>query len=79
MKHGEATIVDAGPETIERYGICGYKDPDNPAYQQKLKWVRQRFKEGMRVKVLHSEKDGTAGSIEYVPGDYAWRGIHAPG
>jgi len=73
------TIFDADPETIGRYGVCGYKNPTNPGYQQKLEWLRPRFKEGMKVKVLHSENDGTVGSIEYLPGEYAWRGVHAPG
>ena len=72
-------IVDADPAVIENYGICGYKDSKNPAFQQKLAWLRQRFKEGLKVKFLHCERSGTVGSIEYMPGEYAWRGIHAPG
>jgi GNAT superfamily N-acetyltransferase len=75
----ETRIIDAGPETIANYGICGYKDPKNPGYQRKLEWLGGRFKEGMRIKVLHSEDDGTVGSIEYLPGEFAWRGVHAPG
>jgi GNAT superfamily N-acetyltransferase len=75
----EVTVIDADPETIKDCGLCGYKDPEKPGYQRKLNWVRKRFKEGMRIKILHSEKDGTVGSIEYLPGEYAWRGIHAPG
>lgn len=75
----EITIVNATPETIGNYGICGYKDPKLPGYQQKLEWLRGRFEEGMRIKILHAEKDGAIGSIEYLPGQYAWRGIHAPG
>jgi GNAT superfamily N-acetyltransferase len=80
MKPDEGTIIiDTNPQTIGNYGICGYKDPGNPGYQQKLEWLTQRFKEGMKIKILHSESDGTIGSIEYLPGEYAWRGIHAPG
>jgi GNAT superfamily N-acetyltransferase len=80
MKADEGiAIIDAGPESVGNYGICGYKDPNNPGFQQKLKWLRKRFKEGLKIKVLHSEKDGTVGSIEYLPGEYAWRGVHAPG
>jgi GNAT superfamily N-acetyltransferase len=73
------TIIDATPETIGNYGICGYKNPKQPGYRQKLAWLRDRFKEGMRIKVLQAEKDGVIGSIEYLPGRYAWRGIQAPG
>ena len=36
--------------------MCGYKNPTNPGYQQKLEWLRPRFKEGMKVKVIHSDQ-----------------------
>lgn len=75
----KATIIDADIETVGNYGLCGYRDPKNPGYRQKLEWLKQRFEEGMKLKVLRSEKDGTVGSIEYVPGEYAWRGVHAAG
>jgi GNAT superfamily N-acetyltransferase len=75
----ELTIIDADSETIGTFGICGYKNPKTPGFQQKLEWFRGRFKEGMRVKVLHCQKEGTIGSIEYLPGEYAWRGIRAAG
>jgi GNAT superfamily N-acetyltransferase len=72
-------IIDADAETIGHYGLCGYKDPENPGFQQKLAWLEKRFKEGMKIQILHSEKNGTVGSIEYLPGEHAWRGVHAPG
>ena len=72
-------IIDGSPDSIENYGICGYKDPNNPNFQQKLEWLKQRFKEGLKVKILHSKRDGTVGSIEFLPGEFAWRGISAPG
>ncbi len=75
----EITIIDADLETIRSYGICGYRDPKKSGYQQKLEWLKQRFKEGMKIKILRSEKNGSVGSIEYLPGEYAWRGVHAPG
>jgi len=73
------TIIDADAATIEGCGICGYKDTTSPGLQRKLAWLRERFKEGMRVKLLLSEHEGNVGSIEYVPGEFAWRVIHAPG
>jgi GNAT superfamily N-acetyltransferase len=33
----------------------------------------------MRIRVLHHEKLGAVGSIEYPPGEYAWRAVRAPG
>ena len=75
----KTSIIDADLGFIKDHGMCGYKDPRNPAFQQKLAWLQRRFKEGLRVKFLHSEGSGTVGSIEYMPGKKAWRGIHAPG
>jgi GNAT superfamily N-acetyltransferase len=72
-------IIDADLAAIENYGICGYKDSKKPAFQQKLAWLQQRFKEGLKVKFLQCESSGVVGSIEYMPGEKAWRGIHAPG
>jgi GNAT superfamily N-acetyltransferase len=75
----ELKIIDADPQSIENYGLCGYKDPRNPGFQRKLEWFEQRFKEGMRIKILHSASAGTIGTIEYLPGEHAWRGVRAPG
>ena len=76
---GDATIIDADADVVGNYGLYGYRDPKNPGYSQKLEWLKQRFEEGMRIKVLHSERDGTVGSMEYLPGEYAWRGVRASG
>jgi GNAT superfamily N-acetyltransferase len=76
---GGISIIDAGPEIIGKYGICGYRDPNNPGYRRKLAWLEKRFAEGLRTKLLHSDKDGAVGSIEYIPGEYAWRAVRAPG
>jgi GNAT superfamily N-acetyltransferase len=72
-------IVDAGPEAIADYGMCGYRDPESPGFRRKLEWLGQRFEEGLRIKVLRSEADGVVGWIEYLPGEFAWRGVRAPG
>ena len=73
------SIIDVTSTSIRDYGTCGYKDPRNPGYQRKLKWLAHRFEEGMRLKILHSKSGGAVGSIEYLPGEYAWRGVRAPG
>jgi predicted N-acetyltransferase YhbS len=73
-----ARMIDADIEMIRRHGICGYKDPTNTGFQNKLKWLQQQFKEGTRLKFLYCENLGAVGSIEYMPGEKAWRGIHAP-
>lgn len=50
-----------------------------PGYQQKRDWLEKRFTEGLKIKIVH-ESDGRAVAfIEYIPGKYAWRAVHAPG
>ncbi|GAF96116.1 unnamed protein product [marine sediment metagenome] len=45
-------------------------------YQKKLKWLKARFAEGMKIKML---KLPERGFIEYLPGEYAWRAVKANG
>jgi len=72
-------IIDTNADNICEYGFCGYKDIKQEGYKRKIDWLKKRFSEGMRFKVLHSAKKGAVGAIEYVPGKYAWRAIDADG
>ena len=45
-------------------------------YQRKLEWLRARFEEGMKIKLLELPDRGF---IEYLPGEYAWRAVNANG
>ncbi len=75
----DLTIVNTDATNIHQFGMCGYKDPKNPGYQNKLDWLKQRYDEGLRYKMLVSEKKGAIGGIEYIPGEYAWRPVVADG
>ncbi|MFA9454386.1 MAG: GNAT family N-acetyltransferase, partial [Candidatus Aminicenantaceae bacterium] len=44
-------------------------------FQNKLEWLKARFAEGMRIKMLELPERGF---IEYLPGEYAWRSVNAP-
>ena len=71
-------LVEVCPENVEPYGLCFYKDPGNEKYQKKLEWFKNSYEEGLKYKVLFCpEKESMAGFIEYIPGEYAWRGIEA--
>ena len=70
-------IIDTSRENIGQYAMCGYKDPKNRGYQHKINWVKERFSEGLRYKILESEEKGAVGAIEYLPGQYAWRPVKA--
>lgn len=49
-------------------------------HQDKADWMKNRFKEGLRYKVLYvRDRKGFAsrGFIEYIPSEYVWRGLNA--
>lgn len=72
-------IIDTTMDNILDYGVCGYKNIKRAGYPEKIAWLRDRFEEGMKLKTLYSEKDGTQGMIEYIPGEYCWRPVEAGG
>jgi len=75
----ELKIIDTTAENILQYGICGYKNLNKPGLIEKINWIKARTKEGLKIKTLWSEKDGTQGMIEYIPGEYCWRPVKAQG
>jgi GNAT superfamily N-acetyltransferase len=72
-------VIDAGVDEVLKYGICGYKNTQTPGFLEKVEWLKKRFAEGMKVKLLYSEKERLQGMIEYIPGEYAWRPVAAKG
>jgi GNAT superfamily N-acetyltransferase len=75
----DAKIIDLNLDNVTGFGLCGYKNIKQEGYKRKTDWLKKRFKEGMKVKILESPEDGTVGMIEYVPGEYAWRPVEAKG
>lgn len=70
-------IVDINPSNVDECGFfCAMSKRDSMGYEEKLAWTRERFREGLRIKVIGR---GGRGFIEYIPGRFAWRGIDAPG
>ena len=72
-------IIDTNLDNILDYGICGYKNIKHEGLRRKIEWLKDRFSEGMRIKTLYSDTDGTQGMIEYIPGEYCWRPVAASG
>ena len=72
-------IVDTNLDNVLDYGLCGYKDLRHEGLRRKVNWLEDRFREGMKIKMLCSDEDGTQGMIEYIPGEYAWRPVDAGG
>ena len=72
-------IIDTNKDNILEYGLCGYKDIKREGYPEKIEWLKDRFPEGMKIKTLYSDKGGTQGMIEYIPGEFCWRPVEASG
>jgi len=72
-------IVDTNADNILEYGVCGYKNIKRAGYPEKIEWLKNRFLEGLKIKSLYSDEDGTPGMIEYIPGEYCWRPVEASG
>ncbi len=72
-------IVETNAGNIDGCSLCGNKDADNLGRLRKAKWLKDRYAEGLRYKVLRSEKFGDVGMIEYAPGSHTWRPVEAEG
>lgn len=70
-------IIDTNPTNISQFSICGYKNTKNKGYKSKVEWLIKQYGQGLKYKVLFSDKDGSIGSIEYIPGEHAWRPVDA--
>lgn len=75
----EYEIVDTNAENIGGCSFCGRKNPNNEGYRRKSDWLKKRYPEGLRLKVLRSREFGDIGTIEYVLGNHAWRPVEAEG
>ncbi len=58
--------------------FCGHSPSYRRGYDAKSEWLRARLREGMRYTLLRVN-GRNAGMIEYIPGEYAWRGVEAKG
>jgi GNAT superfamily N-acetyltransferase len=73
----EMVTVDAG--NVDELGFFCFKSKRKAdGYAQKLNWLRDRFTEGLKIHIIY-EDGRSVGFIEYIPGDFAWRAVRAPG
>lgn len=71
-------IIDVNLKNIEQYSPTCFLNPKNDGYKIKLGWLKKRFLERLKIKILYDEKDKKIhGFIEYVPGENAWRAVDA--
>ena len=72
-------LVDITPENATIQTFFCIKNTANPGFKKKHQWFNNSYKDGLRMKILKGEEERAIGYIEYLPAEYAWRPIDAPG
>jgi len=70
-------IVTVDSDNLSKIGFCGYKNPRREGFLEKYNWLLKRFQEGLQLKAILTEQDGSQGMIEYIPGRFCWRPVKA--
>lgn len=85
MNKTDFKIIDITDKNVNEYGLFCHKSKfKEMGYKNKLKWFIDKHKQGLRIKLLlvyEGSKRGfrSRGFIEYIPGEYSFRGIEADG
>jgi GNAT superfamily N-acetyltransferase len=72
-------LVDVDAANFDTLPCCGIKSATHPGRQQKYRWLQANGKFGLRAKTLLAPGGQASGYIEYLPGEFAWRGVEAGG
>jgi L-amino acid N-acyltransferase YncA len=68
-------MIEVTESNVEKVGFfCAISKPELKGYQDKIAWLKLRFREGLKIKLIAR---GGRGFIEYMPGEFAWRAIDA--
>jgi len=71
-------IIDVDEKNLSKYPAKCFLNPKHEGYKIKQDWLKQNFKNGLRVKQLFSEEENkNVGFIEYTEGEHAWRAVNA--
>jgi len=69
-------IINVTPENVAQETFFCARDPKSRSFQAKNEWFKERFKEGMKIKIMKDNENQIA-FIEYIPAEYAWRPVEA--
>ncbi len=74
-KNTRPRIINVTADNVDESGFfCYMSKKSSEGYQRKLAWLKARFAEGMKLKMV---TEGGRGFIEYLPGHHAWRPVTA--
>lgn len=69
-------IIEVSRDNAIKEGLFCVKNPKYEGFQLKLEWLKEQWKEGLKLKILKKGTD-KIGFIEYTPGEFAWRPVKA--
>lgn len=75
----EPRLIDIDAANFDALPCCGIKSPAHPGRRQKRCWLEANARFGLRAKMLLAPDGQPSGYIEYLPGEFAWRGVEAAG
>lgn len=75
-------LFSATSENVDSVSFfCKQSAPKSEGYRRKRAWLNARYEEGLQIRMLGKRGKrkwfGERGMIEYIPGEFAWRGIDA--
>jgi GNAT superfamily N-acetyltransferase len=71
--------MDVDAASFGTLPCCGIKSPTHPGRRQKQCWLEANARFGLRARMLLAPDGQPSGYIEYLPGEFAWRGVEAAG
>jgi len=72
-------LITVNADNLDKLGFfCYMSKRKTPGYRQKHDWMAARLAEGLKIHMIHEIGGRTVAFIEYIPGEYAWRAVHAP-
>jgi len=72
-------LIDVTTASFDSLPCCGIKSRTHPGRQAKRCWLENNAEFGLRAKTLVAPDGNHAGYIEFMPGEFAWRGVDARG
>ncbi|HWQ47207.1 MAG TPA: GNAT family N-acetyltransferase [Longilinea sp.] len=73
-------IIPIDENNVDKNGFfCYMSKRKEPGWKLKRDWLSQRFREGLKILMVNEVGRRITAFIEYIPGEYAWRVVNAPG
>ena len=73
------SLIEVDSTNFDTLPCCGIKTKTHPGRQEKSCWLQANARFGVRAKTLIAPDGKPGGYLEYLQGEYAWRGVDAAG